>query len=95
MFAKAFTITTFIAALFVQVHGHTLIEPAIGVGTNGTGIRADVQRPSSKSPCGNVNVANVIKNATAVFADKDGVFTVTAQNFNLYVLLTFISHRPI
>ena len=85
MFGKVFTITAFVAALSVQVHGHALVEPAIGVGKNGTGVRADVQRPSTKSPCGTVNVANVIKNSTAVFVDKDGVFSATGQNFNPYV----------
>ena len=87
MFGKVLTITAFAATLLSQVHGHALVEPAIGVGKNGTGVRADVQRPSSKSPCGTVNVANVIKNSTAVFVDKDGVFSATGQNFNPYVSL--------
>lgn len=78
MFAK-FSLLALAVACPLQVLGHALIEPAIGV--TGAGARADVQRPSTAKPCGKVNVASALAGSTAVQA-TNGAFTVTVQNFN-------------
>ena len=78
MFAK-FSLLALAVAFPLQVLGHALIEPAIGV--TGAGARADVQRPSTAKPCGKVNVASALAGSTAVQA-TNGAFTVTVQNFN-------------
>lgn len=70
-------------AISVQVNAHAAIAPALGV--DGTPVRADVQRPSTASPCGTVNVASTLDTSTPVQAAADGTFTATATDFNAYV----------
>ncbi|KAJ7702678.1 hypothetical protein B0H17DRAFT_923183, partial [Mycena rosella] len=55
-------------------------SPALGV--KGTPQRSDVQRPSTASPCGNVNIASNLDTSTAVAAAADGTVTFQVQNFN-------------
>jgi len=69
-----------VAALSIQVQGHALITPALGV--KGKGVRDDVQRPSNNQPCGNVNIAKNIDSSTPAVAGADGSFTLTVTNFN-------------
>ena len=59
------------------------------LGVAGKPTRNDVQRPSSTSECGNVNIGKTIDSSTPVQAAPDGTFTVTAINFNAYVALYF------
>lgn len=80
MFTKSVSAAAFVLlSISSQALGHALIEPAIGV--KGTGARSDVQRPSTGSPCGTVNVASVVGSSTPVVANN-GAFTVNVQNFN-------------
>ena len=86
MFAKSISaLAVFVLALSMpmQALGHALIEPAIGV--TGAGARSDVQRPSTNSPCGSVNIASALTKSTAVQA-KGNAFTVQVQNFNGWVV---------
>lgn len=85
MFASSFAkLSLFALALSMpmQAFGHALIEPALGV--TGQGARSDVQRPSKKTPCGSVNIADALADTTPVKANGDS-FTVSVQNFNAYV----------
>jgi hypothetical protein len=71
----------FLLALALQVNGHALIEPALGIPVGGT--RNDVTRPSQGQPCGKgVNVQAEIAGTTAVQANPDGSFVVNISNFN-------------
>jgi len=80
MFTKSISSAAFVLlAISSQALGHALIEPALGV--KGTGARSDVQRPSTASPCGSVNVASALAASTPVVA-TNGAFTVNVQNFN-------------
>jgi len=81
MFSKVFTSAALVLALVFQVSAHAAVAPALGV-TGGKPVRANVQRPSTAKPCGNVNVASTINSATTVAANAAGVFAVTGTNFN-------------
>lgn len=80
MFSKTLTALTFVVALTLQVNAHAGITPALGV--SGTFARGNVQRPSTASPCGNINIAQNIDTSTPVAAAANGQFTVTVTNFN-------------
>ncbi|KAH7869308.1 uncharacterized protein C8R40DRAFT_1131130 [Lentinula edodes] len=80
MFSKVFASLSVLLAISVQVNAHAAIAPALGV--DGTPVRADVQRPSTASPCGTVNVASTLDTSTPVQAAADGTFTATATDFN-------------
>jgi len=80
MFSKILTSTTLVLALSLQVHAHAAIAPALGV--SGTPVRNDVQRPSTKSPCGTVDIASTLDTSTPVQAAADGTFKVTVTDFN-------------
>jgi len=67
-------------ALAAQTSAHAIPNPALGV--KGTPQRSDVQRPSTASPCGNVNIASNLDTSTAVAAAADGTVTFQVQNFN-------------
>jgi hypothetical protein len=86
MFSKTLTALTFLCALTLQVNAHSGITPALGV--SGTFARGNVQRPSTASPCGNINVAQNIDTSTPVVAAANGQFTATVTNFNAYVSFT-------
>jgi hypothetical protein len=70
----------FVLTFAVQAHAHAAIVPALGVA--GQPKRSDVQRPTSASPCGKVNIAATIDTSTPVTASANGTFTVTVTNFN-------------
>ena len=92
MFSKVFTSAALVLALVFQVSAHAAVAPALGV-TGGKPVRANVQRPSTAKPCGNVNVASTINSATTVAANAAGVFAVTGTNFNAYVSRGYVSAR--
>jgi len=77
MVSSLFTAVPLIVYLATQVQGHAIITPALGGGT----ARSDVQRPSTATPCGTVNVAQTINNSTAIPA-TGGEFDATITNFN-------------
>ncbi|THH13355.1 hypothetical protein EW146_g6853 [Bondarzewia mesenterica] len=79
MFSKIF-LSLLVLVFASQVHAHAAIAPALGV--SGTPVRNDAQRPSTASPCGNVNIASTIDSSTAVPAAADGTFAATITNFN-------------
>ena len=82
MFSSTFYKLSFFAlalSMPMQAFGHALIEPALGV--QGQGVRSDVQRPSRRTPCGSVNIANALADTTPVQANGNA-FTVSVQNFN-------------
>jgi len=80
MFSKSFSLlSVFVLSLSMQACGHCLIAPVLGV--QGTAARSDVQRPSSGSPCGSVDVASALAKSTVAKANN-GAFTLTVQNFN-------------
>ena len=97
MFGKTFAVISLVLfSLSVQVMGHALIEPAIGV--QGTGARSDVQRPSTAKPCGPVDIASALKDSTPVKA-TNGAFIVSVHNFNgsvsilpSCIILLFLQH---
>ncbi|KAI0630884.1 hypothetical protein C8Q77DRAFT_233104 [Trametes polyzona] len=66
--------------LTAQAHAHAGVQPALGV--SGALTRADVQRPSSATPCGDVDVTRNIDKSAAVTVKADNTFTVTVTNFN-------------
>lgn len=84
MFTKILTSAALVLALVLQASAHAAVAPALGV-SGGKPVRANVQRPSNANVCGSINVANTINSATTVTANTNGVFTVTATNFNGYV----------
>jgi hypothetical protein len=78
MFTKTILLSAVFALLSSTANGHAMVTPAMGV--SGKASRSNVQRPSTAKPCGNANIA--IDSAQTVAANAQGVFTVTAQNFN-------------
>jgi hypothetical protein len=80
MFSKVFATVSVVLAVSAQINAHAIITPALGV--TGTAVRADVQRPSTASPCGTVDVASSIDTSTPVVADATGTFTTNATDFN-------------
>lgn len=88
MFTKSFVALTTLLALTTQVHAHAGVSPALSV--SGDLTRNDVQRPSSSSPCGNVNIAKSLDSSTTVKAETNGSFAATVTNFNGYVGAPFI-----
>lgn len=80
MLSKVLLAFSFAVALSLQVQGHALITPALGV--KGKGVRNDVQRPSGDKPCGNIDFAKNLDTSTPVVAGADGSFALTVTNFN-------------
>jgi len=80
MFFKALPASVFALVLSAQVSAHAIISPALGVKANP--VRNDVQRLSSASPCGNVNIAQTIDTSTPVTASTNGSFAANVTNFN-------------
>ncbi|KAF9482281.1 hypothetical protein BDN70DRAFT_919205 [Pholiota conissans] len=80
MFSKVFTSAALVLALALQASAHAAVAPALGVA--GTLKRANVQRPSTKKPCGRVNIASTIDSSSAITASAAGTFTAVATNFN-------------
>ncbi|KAI0049220.1 hypothetical protein FA95DRAFT_1571387 [Auriscalpium vulgare] len=67
-------------ALAASVNAHAGFEPFLGVA--GTPARSDVQRPSTASPCGTINIANTLDTSTAAAASAAGAVALTAIDFN-------------
>ncbi|KAJ7065489.1 hypothetical protein C8F01DRAFT_1125759 [Mycena amicta] len=61
---------TVLLALALNANAHASPVPMLGI--KGTPQRNDVQRPSTSSPCGNVNIANTIDTSSSVPAEADG-----------------------
>ncbi|KAF8191817.1 hypothetical protein BJ912DRAFT_1031473 [Pholiota molesta] len=80
MFSTVFTSAVLALALALQASAHAGVSPALGV--TGTLARANVQKPSTASPCGKVDIASAIGTSTAVAADAAGSFNAVATNFN-------------
>ncbi|PSS36964.1 hypothetical protein EW026_g2070 [Hermanssonia centrifuga] len=80
MFSKVFCTLALVMGLTLQVQAHAIISPALGV--TGTPVRNDVQRPSTASPCGSVNIAKTLDTTTPIVAAADGSFTTNITNFN-------------
>jgi len=80
MFFKILLTSIFALVLSAQVSAHAIISPALGV--KAAPVRNDVQRPSSASPCGNVNIAQTLDASTPVTASKNGSFAANVTNFN-------------
>ncbi|KAI0346415.1 hypothetical protein BDW22DRAFT_1388565 [Trametopsis cervina] len=80
MFSKLFFALSLVLGLTLQVSAHAAITPQLGV--NGTPVRNDVQRPSTQSPCGNVNIAQTINTSQAAQLQASGSFVATIHNFN-------------
>jgi len=82
MFSKILASSVLVLALCHQVTSHAIVTPALGV--KGTAKRANVQRPSSASPCGaNVNnISNAIDSAMTVVVNANGSFNVNGTSFN-------------
>lgn len=77
MFFK--TLTAVLLAV-ASVNAHSIVLPALGV--TGTAARSDVQRASTASPCGKVNIASTLATTTPIIANADGSFTTTVTDFN-------------
>jgi hypothetical protein len=82
MFSKILTSSVLVLALSLRVTSHAIVTPALGV--NGTAVRADVQRPSTASPCGAhvTDIATAIDSAMTVPVSANGSFLVTGTSFN-------------
>jgi len=80
MLSKSFLPFIFLVASISSVNAHAGVTPALGV--KGQMTRNDVQRPSTNSPCGNVNIAQNIDSSTTVQADEKGNFSPTITDFN-------------
>lgn len=79
MFSKSFIAPILLLALTSSVNAHAAIAPALGV--EGTPTLNDVQKPSTSSPCGNINIADTLDTSTPVAASSDGEFVVSITNF--------------
>jgi hypothetical protein len=80
MLSKSFIASIFFLASISSANAHAGVNPALGL--KGLLVRSDVQRPSAKSPCGNVNIAQNLDSSTSVQADASGNFPFTITNFN-------------
>ncbi|EIM88837.1 uncharacterized protein STEHIDRAFT_53738 [Stereum hirsutum FP-91666 SS1] len=80
MFSSRLFISVLALALSVaQVNAHAAIAPALGV--SGNPVRNDVQRPSTATPCGTVNIAQNIDTSTAIPL-TGSTFQATVTDFN-------------
>ena len=80
MLSKSFIAIVFLLASISSANAHAGVSPALGV--KGQMTRNDVQRPSTGSPCGNVNIAQNLDSSTAVPADENGNFSPNITDFN-------------
>ena len=87
----AFVFSTLVV-LFPTAYSHAIITPALGV--NGTAARSDVQRPSTKAPCGNVDITQELPLSTPISVFANGTFFANVTNFNGYVI-DFLFHLSI
>ncbi|KAI0267558.1 hypothetical protein BGY98DRAFT_1023564 [Russula aff. rugulosa BPL654] len=80
MLSKSFIAFIFLLASISSANAHAGVTPALGV--QGQFIRNDVQRPSTSSPCGNVNIAQTLDSSTPVPAGVNGDFSTNITDFN-------------
>ncbi|KAJ7036662.1 hypothetical protein C8F04DRAFT_1337735 [Mycena alexandri] len=80
MFSSVFTSVAVVLALSLRASAHAMPSPALGV--SGLPARSDVQRLSTSSPCGSVNIASSIDTSTAVPAEADGTVMLNITNYN-------------
>ncbi|KAG7095959.1 hypothetical protein E1B28_006643 [Marasmius oreades] len=77
--ARSFTFIALSLALMVQVNGHSVVSPAMGV--TGAPVREDAQR-TGRRPCGRMDVAQNIDSSQTITPNADGSITMTINNFN-------------
>ena len=78
MFSKS--LITFIILTWMScVNAEAIIAPALGV--KGTPTVDDVQKPSSCSPCGNIDIAKNLDNSTVAKASTQGEIPVDVTSF--------------
>ena len=80
MISKSFIAYAFLLCFTTSVNAHALINSALGV--KGKATRNDVQRPSTGSPCGNVNIAQTIDTTTPIPVSANGSFSTSIVDFN-------------
>ena len=86
-FTKSVLISALLLAISVQVQGHALVAPPLGV--LGKPTRGDVQRPGKNDPCGKTNISKTLNSSKTVTASADGSVTLTVTSFNGLVKLTY------
>ncbi|KAF7309410.1 hypothetical protein MIND_00311800 [Mycena indigotica] len=80
-FATVLPSFTVVLALALHVQAHASPVPMLGI--KGTPQRNQVQRPSTSSPCGNVNIANTIDSSESVPLESDGTtLRLNITNYN-------------
>ncbi|KAL0953111.1 hypothetical protein HGRIS_004380 [Hohenbuehelia grisea] len=79
MYFTTFVATAVVLGLASQVNAHAAVLPPISV--KGAMTRNQVQRPSSRKPCGNIDVATMDA-STPLQAGADGTYVANTQNFN-------------
>ncbi|KAJ7648266.1 hypothetical protein DFH06DRAFT_1209832, partial [Mycena polygramma] len=73
--------TAVVLALALHANAHAMATPALGI--SGTPKRSDTQRPSTKSPCGSVDIASNLDKSAAVPVEDDGTtVNLNVTNFN-------------
>ena len=80
MFSKMLLALTLVMGMTLHVHADAIIAPPLGV--TGTPVQNDVQKPSTASPCGNVDIAQNLDTSTPITVDASGIFSATITNFN-------------
>ncbi|KAJ6458403.1 hypothetical protein C8R47DRAFT_951206, partial [Mycena vitilis] len=81
MFSSLLKSTAVVLALALHVNAHAMATPALGI--SGTPKRSDTQRPSTKSPCGTVDIASNLDKAATVPVEDDGTtVNLNVTNFN-------------
>jgi len=78
MFSESF-ITLIILAWTSSVNAQAVIAPALGI--KGIPTIDDVQKPSSSSPCGNIDIAKTFDISTVATASAQGEFSVNVTSF--------------
>jgi hypothetical protein len=78
MLSKSF-IALIILAWTSSVNAQAVIAPALGV--NGTLTVDDVQKPSSSSLCGNIDIAKNLDTSAVANASAQGEFAVNITSF--------------
>ncbi|KAL0574498.1 hypothetical protein V5O48_007473 [Marasmius crinis-equi] len=79
MFSRTIVLATLGLALLMQVHGHAIVSPALGI--TGEPVRKDAQRIGS-DPCSRTNIAKNIDSSKTITPKADGSITMTINNFN-------------
>jgi hypothetical protein len=80
MVSNSFIAFIFLLCFTTSVDAHAAIDPALGV--KGNASRSDVQRPSTASPCGSINIAQTLDTSTALPVSSNGSISPTITDFN-------------